>query len=178
MELKDWGVVTAILFAWGGLFVLIIDARIDRAIAKFEEDVIDPIRESLRRIELDTVKMSTWLELNKAGLAGAGGAHHNSPFQIDTAWLAEKIEAADFHSDPVMLAEFRRLVEDPELPTDDGVLWSVIENRFGAAALAQEVMRFGAPGEYAPAIWILCIRKAQKIGADALLREIKVLRDA
>lgn len=176
MDLKDWGVITAMLFAYGGLCVVIIDARIARAIKTFEGSVVEPMREQLRRIEIDTVKVSTWLEVNKARLASKNLADHNSPYEINVVTLAEMIERSGYVSDPVMLAEFRRLVNDPMLPDDDAALWSIIEARFGMQALAQECARFGADGGDAPAIWILCIRRAQRVGVDTLLREIKVIK--
>ena len=132
------------------------------------------IEERMQKIEIDMVRATTWLDINKAMLATHGGARHESPFEIDTAWLRDKIVSSGYVPDPVMLTEFRRIVDDPLTPEDDGHLWSVIEHRFGAEALAQETMKFNAPGETAPAIWVLCIRRAQRIGADALLSEIGI----
>lgn len=128
-------------------------------------------------LEKTSVRFDTWFDINKAMLASHGGALHASPFEINTNWLREKIVSSGYVPDPVMLEEFKRLVRDPETPEDDGALWHVIELRFGTQELSQEVMRFNAPGETAPAIWILCIRKAQEIGADELLREIGLLSD-
>lgn len=140
-------------------------------------DDVRGARGDIQRLEIETVRVSTWLDLNKARLAAHGGAVHESPFEIDTAWLREKIVANGYVPDPVMLEEFKRLVADPLLPPDDSTLWSIIEQRFGMEALAQEVMRLGADGDTAPAIWILCIRKAKKIGCDQLLREIGIMKD-
>jgi hypothetical protein len=180
LGLKEIALINAIILAWGGIFygvaVKLWDARLAKAIAEFETAVVDPVRAQLQRIEIETVKVATWLEASKASAAVRGRADHGSDYRINTVALAAMIEQAGYVPDPAMLGEFRRLVNDPELPADDVVLWGIIELRFGMAALCQESARFGAHPDETPAIWLMCIRRGQEIGADQLLREIKVLR--
>ncbi len=153
----------------------IIEARIMDKLNDPKDGPLAMLDRRMDALDKSMVRFDTWLEMNKAMLAGHGGATHNSEFQINTEWMREKILSSGYVPDPVMLQEFRRLALDPETPEDDKLLWQIIEMRFGAQALAQEVMRFNAPGETAPAIWILCMRKAQQIGPDELLREIGLL---
>jgi hypothetical protein len=175
------GIVLACCAIIGALFAIarwlggMVESRVMVKLDNPKDGVLTMIEARIHKIEIEMVRMSTWLEMNKALLSTHGGARHESPFEIDTDWMREKIVSSGYVPDPAMLAEFRRLALDPETPADDGSLWGVIELRFGAQALAQEVMKFNAPGETAPAIWILCLRKAQKIGPDELLREIGLL---
>lgn len=179
IPLNDWtdfiiafGSAVATLFGISRWLGGMIEARIMRRLEDPEHGAITKINARLDRLSENGVRLETWLELNKALLAKHGGAFLGSPFELDGAWLRERIQTSRYVPDPVMLAEFRRIAEDPMTPADDHLLWNVIELRFGARELAQEVMRFGAPGDTAPAIWILCIRRAQQIGVDVLLEEI------
>lgn len=131
-------------------------------------------RVDIQRLELETVKIGTWLEMNKALLASRGGATHGSPYALDIAWLRERIKASGYVSPPDLLLEFRQIVESPLTPVSDSVLWSLIEQRIGSERIAQETARLGADGHMAPAIWILSARRAQAVGVDSFLREIGV----
>lgn len=161
----------AVIVRWIGN---IIEQRIMDRLNDPKDGALSLIHQEIDELKLETMRVATWLEINKAMLATHGGAHHKSPFEIDTDWLRGKIVGSGYRPDSAMLAEFKRIVADPSSPEDDAILWSLIEKTFGAEALAQEVMKFEAPGETAPAIWILCIRKAQRIGASALLRAIGI----
>jgi len=180
LGLKEIALINAIILAWGGIFygvaVKLWDARLAKAIAEFETTVVDPVRAQLQRIEIETVKVATWLDASKAAASTRGRADHRSDYKINTTALAEMIERSGYVADPVMLGEFRRLVNDPELPADDVALWGIIETRFGMEALYQESARFGAHPDETPAIWLMCIRRGQLVGSDQLLREIKVIR--
>jgi len=180
MDLKDIALINGLIIAWGGIFwslsMKLLDARLAKAITEFETAVVDPVRAQLQRIEIETVKVATWLDASKAAAATRGRADHRSSYKINAAALAEMIEQSGYVPDPVMLGECRRLVNDPELPPDDVLLWGIIETRFGMEALCQESARFGAHPDETPAIWLMCIRRGQLVGADELLREIKVLR--
>jgi hypothetical protein len=177
----DWTKLAVALCAIiGALFAIsrwlggIIETRVMDRLNDPHDGPLALLDKRMDDMEKRAVRLDTWLEMNKALLATHGGAHHASPFEIDTAWLREKIESSGYVADPAMVEEFKRLAHDPDTPEDDALLWNMIERRFGALALAQEAMKFNAPGDAAPAIWILCLRKAQEIGADNLLQEIGI----
>lgn len=124
-------------------------------------------------LKVDTL-WDAFIETSKAMGSEDGPVKHGSDYHIDLSELANMIESTGYIADPELVAYFRMLVVDPSTPTDDAELWRQIQQKWGMQRLIQEAARFGAKAAAVPGIWLLCIRAAQKDGADSVLKEIKV----
>jgi hypothetical protein len=174
--IADIGILSGIFLAWGSVFTAIamkvVEARISNR--------LEPVYERLRVIELSLASASTALDIllsmSKQAMVKQGLADRNSPYKLRLDDLGAMIEKSGYVPAPEMLDAFRELVARDELPENDGDLFMLIEQQFGMKALLDEGNRFGASPDLVPAIWTMCIRKAREIGADELLRQIRVIR--
>lgn len=121
-----------------------------------------------------------YMERSRRALKGSGLAQENSPLALTEDALRERVLEKNYTPDPEMERAFTEMVDDPNTPTDDGVIWATLIRKFGAKALYDEAAKLDATPEETPALWAMSIRLAKAIGeggASIYLRRIGMIRD-